>query len=338
MASVLTPWGFEDADEVVYRAVLRKPGILVEEIAAAHRMAVDDVLRSARRLVRSRLVRRRGAGMAALRPDIALAVLARDTDADLEQRATDLEAVPGVVAALQAEYGFGLADATGPAAVAFGSDADLAEALDRALAEPPYDGRADRVWLMAQPPLRRTPDVGAALRRARRRGHTEVRLLLTQDVVDVPGQWTYVSALLAAGVPVRVMPRVATNLLLVEGKLAALPAADGQGSEQGDEPGGSAGSVVGRLVRHPAVLGAVATLVTLAWDVATPISHGAASEAGAQDALLPLLAAGMQDDAAARELGVSVRTVRRRIADLLSELDARTRFQAGVQVARRGVR
>ncbi|MEV4359837.1 helix-turn-helix domain-containing protein [Nonomuraea sp. NPDC049625] len=53
--------------------------------------------------------------------------------------------------------------------------------------------------------------------------------------------------------------------------------------------------------------------------------------------LLALLAAGLKDDAIARQLGTSPRTLRRRLRHLLDELNAETRFQAGAQASRRGL-
>lgn len=53
-------------------------------------------------------------------------------------------------------------------------------------------------------------------------------------------------------------------------------------------------------------------------------------------ALLTLIAAGLKDDVIARQLGMSSRTLRRRSQDLMSELGAANRFQAGVQAAKRG--
>ena len=43
-----------------------------------------------------------------------------------------------------------------------------------------------------------------------------------------------------------------------------------------------------------------------------------------------------KDEQIARALGMSVRTVRRRVADLMDELGADSRFQAGVEAVRRG--
>ena len=52
--------------------------------------------------------------------------------------------------------------------------------------------------------------------------------------------------------------------------------------------------------------------------------------------LLRQLAAGAEDEQIARTLGLSLRTVRRRISQLMIELGADTRFQAGAEAARRG--
>ena len=48
------------------------------------------------------------------------------------------------------------------------------------------------------------------------------------------------------------------------------------------------------------------------------------------------MAAGVTDEAAANRLGVSLRTVRRRVADLMERLDASSRFEAGLKAGRRG--
>ncbi|HEY3747815.1 MAG TPA: LuxR C-terminal-related transcriptional regulator [Pseudonocardiaceae bacterium] len=52
--------------------------------------------------------------------------------------------------------------------------------------------------------------------------------------------------------------------------------------------------------------------------------------------LLTLLGLGLKDDAIAHQMGVSVRSVRRHVSTLLATLDVTSRFQAGVQAARRG--
>jgi DNA-binding NarL/FixJ family response regulator len=50
-----------------------------------------------------------------------------------------------------------------------------------------------------------------------------------------------------------------------------------------------------------------------------------------------LLAAGLKDEAIARQLGISLRTVHRRTSELSLALGARARFQAGVLAERSGL-
>jgi len=52
--------------------------------------------------------------------------------------------------------------------------------------------------------------------------------------------------------------------------------------------------------------------------------------------LLRLLADGLTDEAAAKRLGISARTVRRTMVNLMDRLAAESRFEAGVEAARRG--
>lgn len=66
------------------------------------------------------------------------------------------------------------------------------------------------------------------------------------------------------------------------------------------------------------------------------MSVGGPGPSPLQRMLLRLLAAGMTDEAAATRLGVSPRTVRRYVADLMEALSATSRFQVGVLAARNG--
>jgi len=54
--------------------------------------------------------------------------------------------------------------------------------------------------------------------------------------------------------------------------------------------------------------------------------------------ILVLLNAGYKDDAAARQLGLSVRTYRRHVAEIMRALGAASRFQAGARAAKLGLR
>ncbi|MEV0199985.1 hypothetical protein [Nonomuraea sp. NPDC050691] len=74
------------------------------------------------------------------------------------------------------------------------------------------------------------------------------------------------------------------------------------------------------------------------WEMATPlegIEFGYADVADdLQQSIAALMAKGYTDEVVARKLGMSVRSCRRHIATLMRELDATSRFQAGVAAAR----
>lgn len=53
--------------------------------------------------------------------------------------------------------------------------------------------------------------------------------------------------------------------------------------------------------------------------------------------MLRALGSGATDEAAARELGMSLRTYRRRVAELLTSLEAASRFQAGLRAGELGL-
>jgi DNA-binding NarL/FixJ family response regulator len=70
------------------------------------------------------------------------------------------------------------------------------------------------------------------------------------------------------------------------------------------------------------------------------VLSGAAGQSEGPDAetvaLLTLLAAGQTDDGIARALGWSPRTTQRRVRRLMADLNATTRFQAGMAAKERG--
>ncbi|MFF4544048.1 hypothetical protein [Streptomyces sp. NPDC001435] len=105
------------------------------------------------------------------------------------------------------------------------------------------------------------------------------------------------------------------------------------------ESGGSGPQAV--TIRVPMVLRALDTLFTGAWSSATPArSYRRVSARGRTEIarrVLTCLTSGHTDEAAAQSLGLSVRTYRRHVAELMQELGAVSRFQAGVQAVELGL-
>jgi DNA-binding NarL/FixJ family response regulator len=89
------------------------------------------------------------------------------------------------------------------------------------------------------------------------------------------------------------------------------------------------------------LVGAVYALFTAAWEAATDLGAYLRGEVPelAPDAreILRALGAGLTDEAAARRLGASLRTYRRRVAELMAALEAGSRFQAGVRAGELGL-
>jgi DNA-binding CsgD family transcriptional regulator len=93
-------------------------------------------------------------------------------------------------------------------------------------------------------------------------------------------------------------------------------------------------------VRSVPVLKNLDALFTATWNSAhEPDTYawrrGHLDETGVK--ILGYLSAGCKDDAAARELGWSVRTYRRYVARIMRDLNANSRFQAGVRAAELGL-
>ncbi|MEU3465617.1 helix-turn-helix transcriptional regulator [Streptomyces sp. NPDC006733] len=90
------------------------------------------------------------------------------------------------------------------------------------------------------------------------------------------------------------------------------------------------------LVRAPAVVKAINALFASAWRRAAPMTGDLMWKTLSQE-IVQCLRRGLTDDAAARELGISVRTYRRHVADIVRALGASSRFQAGFHAAELGL-
>lgn len=151
-----------------------------------------------------------------------------------------------------------------------------------------------------------------------------VRGIYSPEAFELPGALEQARAAVAAGEQARVHAGVPMKLVVVDAAVAMMPMT---------ENGGVESSLV---IHSPMVVAALVRLFELLWRQACPLLEwpvAGAERDGVDGELLALLGTGMKDEAIARELGVSVRTLGRRVAGLLEALGARTRFQAGLQAA-----
>jgi len=125
------------------------------------------------------------------------------------------------------------------------------------------------------------------------------------------------------GEEIRLMPELPTRLIVLASTHATLP-----------EPLGLTSSPR-LMVRQRGIVELATLYFEHLWALAAPLDDPDMS-ADQRRFLLEQLASGAQDEQIARRLGLSLRTVRRRVADLMAELGATSRFQAGVEATRRG--
>ncbi len=122
------------------------------------------------------------------------------------------------------------------------------------------------------------------------------------------------------------LPHVPTRAVIVDGEVGVLFGA-----------GGGA-----RVLRGGSGLDALNGLADRLWDNSMEVRQATSPLAAPpsrprRERVLRLLADGLTDDAIARRIGVSVRTVRNDVASTMVGLDARSRFQAGVRAAQMGL-
>jgi DNA-binding CsgD family transcriptional regulator len=128
----------------------------------------------------------------------------------------------------------------------------------------------------------------------------------------------------AMGEEVRLLPDLRTRLVVLEGTHVVMP-----------EPLGFVGSPR-TVVRQRGIVELATLYFEQLWADAAPLDDRAGELTEVRRFLLEQLASGAQDEQIARRLGLSLRTVRRRVAEVMAELGATSRFQAGVEAARRG--
>jgi len=161
-----------------------------------------------------------------------------------------------------------------------------------------------------------------------RRG-VRYRMLYPDRVRTMPALARQLGKLVAAGAEVRTSSSVPVDALVVDSSLVVLP-----------REARVQGPCELALFQLPSVITTTVELFDRVWVNAVPWgSTGMPSERGLTERekeLLTLLSAGCTDLTVASRLGVSVRTVRRMMSDVMNRLGARSRFQAGVKAADRG--
>ncbi|MEV8440700.1 LuxR C-terminal-related transcriptional regulator [Actinosynnema sp. NPDC051121] len=155
-----------------------------------------------------------------------------------------------------------------------------------------------------------------------RRG-VRYRIIVPDAVRTTPVLGPQLGMLALAGADTRTVADVPTAVMVIDQEVVVLP------TEQRVA-----------LFRLPSLVTTTVELFERVWDTGVPLGAydlPVSAELGMREReLLSLLSSGSTDEKAAARLGVSVRTVRRMVSDIMNRLGARSRFQAGAKAADRG--
>ncbi len=160
--------------------------------------------------------------------------------------------------------------------------------------------------------------------------HATVRKLLSPLALATETDRDHLRDIAARGGKVRIAGAALPHeTIIIDRRVAILAGAD--------SPSGREYTVA----TSPSLVGGVCSLYEAAWESATELEAfltGEMPDVGADArVILRALGEGLTDESAARRLGLSLRTYRRRVADLMRTLDADSRFQAGVRAGELGL-
>jgi len=320
--------GIDENEEQLYRWLLAHPGATVSRIADALELGPRKTQRLLESLESKGLTNHspeKPRRYIPAPPNLAIEALILDRQDRLRRlRAT----VSDLDRQAQKAQGNG-----GESVVEIASSAEarrlIVEQIDRAA--------TDEIVTLIRKPILVTsldqPDSDPTQRAAQARG-VRMRSIADADYLTLPGAVRRTFADLRAGEDIRVLPELPFKMVLADRRIAIIPL-------DLKQAGGPS-----LLVRSSALLDALYALFEILWERAAPIAlspegelaleaAGDAHASGDRLRLVSLLAAGMNDKGIAHELGMSERTLGRRVVELMQALDARTRFQAGWQAAMR---
>lgn len=314
--------GISEQEEQLYISLLGHPGATAADLAELQSVAAPKVQRLLGALERKGLATHlpeRPRRYLPISPGIAIAAL-------ISRRAAQLEQARTCIPALQE-----LAET--------GRKPDRREEMIELIRDPRAGHRIleemnhmaiGEVICLKRPPTMITPlkDPAEVETRACERG-VRYRSIVDRAFLEQPGAMEHLRDGLRFNEEVRLVSSLPMKLFAIDRLMAFVPL----DLERPD-------TSPHLLVRRSALLDGLWTLFENLWQAAAPLlvaERGDIEEGdvpvegqiGDDGTLLSLLAAGLNDKTIAGELGISPRTLNRRIAVLLESLDARTRFEAG---------
>ncbi|WP_326806743.1 LuxR C-terminal-related transcriptional regulator [Streptomyces sp. NBC_01775] len=313
--------------EMVYRVTLEHPRAEIEKVARLSGLSECEVRRAFDELADLQLLHRSTKSpddVQPVSPEVRLTGLLAQHELELSSRQRKLEATRAAVSSLTARY----ANKSGyaPEVVHRLVGADVVHKRLEELT----DQARDECLSLAPTGVQAadTTEAGKTLEQKALERGVSIRTIYQESFRNDPAALRHVRWLASYGGLTRTVPTLPMLVVTVDNEVALVPL---------DPDNCQAGALE---LRSQGAVAAMRSLFEQFWKAATPwheASHVDTRGLCRRDReLLHFLAMGNTDEFISRRLGVSLRTVRRRVADLMRRLNARSRFEAGVQAARSG--
>jgi DNA-binding CsgD family transcriptional regulator len=322
----LRPLGLNTVQTATYVTVLRLRRASLAELAAAVQQPEERLHAELATLIHLGLVEHRAGEYTARHPGEALSRLVTERLNRLAAENRGLDDLFGSVRALMDRYNACQEYQAGEFSISPVRGADELFRNISALAP-----RGPATELACAVPDLRTVDDFTRMHAprwidAQAEGRLRLTVIVPVEALRSPGVRDRVADLVAAGGRVRTLNRVPSWFLTIGDRAAGLPPEWGSNLPEN--------AYHCYLVRSSVIVALLRSFFAELWTRAVPVAMPGQTDGTRQ--VLRLASQGLCDESIARQLGVSVRTVRSRFAEAMTELGVQSRFQAGVEAARRG--
>jgi DNA-binding CsgD family transcriptional regulator len=316
--------GLSAHHETIYRTMLERPDLDVAGLAEQLAVAPQQIREALDVLADLALIRMDPGGTQArvVRPQAGLTALLARVEADVAVRQRQVDATRAAIAAIATAHDEH--HRAGEGRILEGTDA-----VRERLAELAHTARTE--CLSFTTGGAQSPDTMAAetsLNELALRRGVQLRNVYQESFRNDPATLAHAQRMAELGGRSRTTPTLPMRMVIVDCEAALVPI-DPDNPRQG-----------ALELRSPGIIAGLVALFEQVWCTATPFGTPAVVDerglAPQERELLRLLGAGHTDEAAARKLAISLRSVQRMMTSLTERLEAVSRFQAGVHAARRG--
>ena len=324
---MLDALGLDNVEEAVYRQLVGAPSADLDELAEAADLDTNAATAVLSVLEGKGLVARASTGQdryVASPPAVALGALLVQRQDELRRAQVEMTELAGLYRGSVARR-----DVADVVDVVHGT-----EAIAQRFAQLQYSARTSIQALQKpQAAVVTREDADEAERAAIERG-VRHDIVLERSVFDTPGIYETIDSGLQIGIELRVVPTVPLRAFIVDREIALIPLMNSEHK-----------TVQDALLLHPSgLLDAINALFDLIWTsaprlVATPegtVETAADRLEPLDTKVLSLLLAGLTDASIGAQVGLSLRTVQRRVRQMMDRAHVDTRLQLGFEAGRRG--